>query len=86
MFWMIRNSAGKPDSMLTFSIISLGTVLVKVLAAGLVVQLANKSVTIGGIDGTTIAALLSPTLGSYVARRYTDRKFENQNGVANVGK
>lgn len=66
MRWMLKNAKGSPDAMLTVAVITLGVVLVKMLAAGLVVG----SVTIGPApDALSIGALLTPTLGAYVARR-----------------
>ena len=65
MIW-IRNAQGKQDAMLTAGVAALGVCLVRVLLAG---------VTIGSYtfppapDAGTIAALLGPTLGAYVARR-----------------
>lgn len=72
-FW-IKNTSGKPDAMLTLSITGFAVILLKILAAGVTLQLAGRDFGFGTIDGTTIAALLTPTLGAYVGRRYTDRK------------
>jgi hypothetical protein len=72
-FW-IKNTSGKQDAMLTFSVAGLLVVLGKVLLAGVTLQIAGHEVGFGTIDGTVIAAILTPTLGAYVGRRYTDRK------------
>lgn len=75
MIWF-KNTSGKHDSMLTFSVVGFAFVLLKVLAAGLTIHLGEgKTIDFGSIDGATIAAILTPTLGAYVARRYTDRKY-----------
>lgn len=66
MRWMLKNAKGNPDAMLTLAVATLAVVLAKVLAAGLVVG----PVTIGPApDALSIGALLTPTLGAYVARR-----------------
>ena len=65
--WM-QNSAGKPDSMLTLGVISLSVVLVKFFLS----EMSFGSVVFGQLDGMVVAAILTPTLGAYVARRYTD--------------
>lgn len=78
MRWMIRNSCGKQDAMLTFCAIGLAVVVIKVLMAGVSLSDGAHSVTFGTIDGSIIAALLTPTLGSYTARRYTETKFGSQ--------
>ena len=67
MNW-ITNTAGKPDAMLTLGMVSLGVVLVKFFIA----DIAIGPVVFGQLDGLVIASILTPTLGAYVARRYTD--------------
>lgn len=69
MLLWIKNTDGKEDAMLTMAFITLFVVLLKVALGGVVVGV----VSFGGIDSGTIAALLTPTLGAYVARRYTDK-------------
>ena len=49
-------------------------VLAKVFLSG--VTIMGTDLSLGSIDGVMVAALLTPTLGSYVARKYTDRKFD----------
>jgi len=63
---MLKNSAGKADAMLTFSAGAVAVCIVKVGLAGVVAF----GFTFGPApDATVIAALLTPTLGAYVARR-----------------
>lgn len=72
-----RNTDGKPDAMLSFSVVAMATVIVKVLVGGTVIMLSeSRTLTFGGIDAAVIAALLTPTLGSYIARKYTDKKLD----------
>lgn len=65
--WML-NSKGNPDSMLTLGVISLGVVLVKFFLS----EMTIGPLVFGQLDGMVVAAILTPTLGAYVARRYTD--------------
>lgn len=71
----IKNSAGKPDAMLTFAVIAFLTVVFKFLFAGFATSIAGHDVSFGSVDAGTIAALLTPTLGAYVARRHSDVKY-----------
>lgn len=67
MSWL-SNSDGKPDAVLTMSVVTLGVVLFKFLLS----EMSFGPIVFGQIDGGTIAALLTPTLGAYCARRWTD--------------
>lgn len=67
MRWL-KNTEGKPDAMLTVALVSLAVVLGKALLAGVTIGPVN----LGVMDGGLAAALLTPTLGAYVARRWTD--------------
>lgn len=75
MFWMIRNSSGQKDGIFTMAVVGFAFCLVKMLLVGVTLQLAGHEISFGTIDGSTIAAILTPTLGAYVGRRYTDRKY-----------
>jgi hypothetical protein len=79
----IKNSDGKPDTMLSFALVAFILVFVKVLLGGVALHIAGQVYTLTPIDAGTIGALLTPTLTAYVARRYTDRKFidANNNGI-----
>lgn len=66
MTWMLKNSKGKPDAMLTMGAAALIVVLLRVGLANLTIA----GIAFGpGPDSGTILALLGSTLGSYVARR-----------------
>ena len=81
-FWF-ENSEGKPDTMLSFAIMAFALVFVKVLIGGIPFHIAGETYTMLPIDAGTIGALLTPTLTAYVARRYTDKKFDTDgDGVA----
>lgn len=72
---MLRNSSGKKDAVLTMAVVGFAFCLVKVLVAGATFTVAGHNFDCGTIDGSSIAAILTPTLGAYVGRRYTDRKY-----------
>jgi hypothetical protein len=73
----IKNTDGERDAVLTMALLGFIIVLVKVLLAGVVLTWSEtRTFTFGTIDAATIAAVLAPTLGAYVARRYTDAKFD----------
>jgi hypothetical protein len=76
----LSNTDGKKDAILTLAVVSVAVVLAKVLLAGVVI----KSVNLGTPPGAdVIAALLTPTLGAYVARRWGDAKFSVNGTVPN---
>lgn len=80
----IKNTEGRKDAVLTMALIGFLIVLAKVLLAGVSVDVAGAKYDFGTIDGMVVAAVLTPTLGAYVARRYTDKKFNvdtNENGI-----
>jgi len=81
-FRWVRNTDGNEDAVLTMTLIGFVVVVLKVLAAGASFTVAGHSVAIGTIDAATIGALLTPTLGAYVAKKYTDRKFSDAAAAA----
>ena len=74
-FW-IKNTNGRQDAILTMALIGFLVVLVKVLLSDVSFVFLEKTIAFGSIDAGVIGAVLTPTLGAYVARRYTDRKFK----------
>lgn len=81
---MLKNTDGKKDAVLTMSVITLAVILIRVLFAGVKLTISGVVLDMGAIDSGLVAALLTPTLGAYVARRYTERKFAidlNNNGI-----
>jgi len=73
-FW-IKNTSGQPDAMLTFSAIAFAVVIAKMLFSGEALTIKGHDVNFGTADAAAIAALLTPTLGAYVARRHSDVKY-----------
>ncbi len=67
MKWM-DNSQGNPDAMLTLGVISLAVILLKLIIS----EITVGPVAFGQLDAGVVAAILTPTLSAYVARRFTD--------------
>lgn len=75
MRWM-KNSAGKPDFVLTLTFIGFLIVAFKLLVSGGSFIIGGNTYDFGDITAAEIGAILTPTLGAYVARRYTDKKYD----------
>lgn len=72
----INNTSGSPDAMLTMALMGFIVALTKFLLSGFVLTIeAGHTINFGEVDAASIAALLTPTLGAYVARRHTDKKY-----------
>lgn len=72
MIWMLKNSRGKPDALLTFSVLAVTVVLAKILLNGVVYKTWN----FGTIDANLVGAVLVPTLGAYTSKRVFGTKEE----------
>jgi len=82
----VKNTEGKRDAMLSMSVWGFFIILIKVLVGGITFQVAGKDICLGQVDAAVIGAILTPTLGAYVTRRYTDVKYskakkEEENGA-----
>jgi len=75
-FIWFENAEGKPDTMLSFAIVAFAIVCFKVIFGGTSFHIGAQILTISTIDPGMVGALLTPTLGAYVIRRYTDKKFD----------
>lgn len=64
----LKNTSGNEDAILTLSVVTLGVVLLKFFLS----EMSFGSIVFGQLDGAVIAALLTPTIGGYCIRRYTD--------------
>lgn len=71
----VRNTKGRPDAMLTFAVVSFGVVLAKFIISGASISVSGHDIHFGSVDAASIAALLTPTFGAYVARRHSDTKY-----------
>ncbi len=72
-FWLTNPGNKKPDTMLTLATYSLVVILIKFIFS----EITVGPVTFGQLDGAVIAAILTPTLSAYVARRYTEKVKSN---------
>ena len=75
----ISNTAGKKDAVLTLALVGFIVVMVKLILSGASIAVNGNTYTLGTIGAAEIAAVLTPTLGAYVSRRYTDAKFDAEN-------
>jgi len=76
---MFKDSTGRKSLTVTLSIISFAVVMLKTLFSGASISIEGLfSYSFGTIGADEIAALLTPVLGTYAFRRYTDRKFDTQ--------
>ena len=82
--WMMKNSNDKKDAVLTFAAVAFLFVMLRFLVSGVSFDVADKfNVDFGELDASLVAAVIAPTLGSYVMRRATDKKYlflKQQNG------
>lgn len=72
-FWLTNPGTGKVDTMLTLGVYTVGVVLFKFLVS----EMSIGPLVFGQLDGAVVAALLTPTLGAYVARRYSDNQVKD---------
>lgn len=79
-FW-ISNTDGKKDAVLTMTFIGFLIIALKLLMAGCTIIYNGNSFTFGSIGAAEIGAVLTPTLGAYVARRYTDKSTSKMETV-----
>ena len=63
--FLMKNSRGRPDFLMSAAVLTLGAVLARFLATGVTVG----KFAIGPLDAGLVAALLTPTFGAYVAKR-----------------
>jgi hypothetical protein len=74
-FWIKHPRTGEADAMLTLGVYSLVVVLLKFMFS----ETAFGPVVFGQLDAGVVAAILTPTLGAYAARKYTDSMTSNKN-------
>jgi hypothetical protein len=69
----VKNTKGKQDAALTFALGGCVLVATKVLFGGTDLLWGPVHFVVAPIDAASIAAVLTPTLGAYVARRHSER-------------
>lgn len=78
----LNDSDGKKSLTATLSIIAFAIVMVKVLLNNSAIQVGGLAYSFGSIGSTEIAAVLSPILGTYAFRRYTDKRYGYEDGAS----
>lgn len=66
----ITDTAGNKSLTATFAVIGFIVVMLKVLTSGGSIEVGSFSYSFGSIDAAMVAAILTPILGSYTARRW----------------
>ncbi len=79
---LLNDSSGNPSLTHTMSIVSFVIVMFKVFFGGVSISIGSSAYSFGSIDSFSIAAILTPTLGAYVARRFGD---QNSDPVSDAG-
>lgn len=75
MLW-IKNTAGKPDAMLTFAFYSFLVVTLNVLLATFgTITKGEVTIQFIAMDAGAMTAYLGATFTAYVTRRWTDKRF-----------
>lgn len=72
--WIKHPRTGTESATLTFSVYSLVICLGKFLLNGVQIEIMDKSFNFGTVDSTLIAAILTPTLLSYVSKKFSPNK------------
>ena len=75
--WLwIKDPVGDSSVTVTFAVVSMAIIVFKLAFGGSVLTLPHFVWNIQTIDAGMVTALLGSTLTAYVARRYTDKKFD----------
>lgn len=70
--WIKHPRSGKPDTMLTIALSATAIALGKFLLHGVAFSYDKFTFNFGTLDAALVAAILTPTLGAYVARKFSD--------------
>ena len=69
-----KNGDGQEDAVLTMAWVGFLVVVFRVLVSGLEIHIWKQDLKFSTIDAGTIASILTPTLGAYVAHQYNSMK------------
>lgn len=75
MTWMVKNSRGRRDALLTFALWGVLVVLAKILLNGVVLNIGARSINLGTIDTALVLGALA-TLIPYTVKRVKGAKDE----------
>jgi len=79
MKWMMKNSAGKPDAMLTFAAISFAVVTLNLLLSSFgSFDFKELAITFNALDASVMSAYLGVAFTAYVSRRWTDKRYTEE--------
>jgi len=81
MGWMLKNSAGVPDAMLTFAVVGLTTVLLSIVTSildGNKFIIYGQEILISAPNATIVTAFLGATLLAYNSRRNSKDKHKHE--------
>jgi hypothetical protein len=77
MFW-VKNTKGKPDSMLTFALIAFLVVTLNILLATFGrISFNGFEIGLQAMEASTMTAYLGATFTAYVTRRWTTAKYDD---------
>ena len=75
MKW-VKNTNGKPDSMLTFALIAFLVVTLNILLATFGrISFRGFEIGLQAMEASTMTAYLGASFTAYVTRRWTDKKY-----------
>jgi hypothetical protein len=75
MYW-IKNTAGKPDAMLTFAFLAFSVVTLNILLSTFGrISYVDFEIGFQPMEASAMTAYLAATFTAYVTRRWTDRKY-----------
>jgi hypothetical protein len=87
MRWMMSNSAGKKDAMLTFAFFSFLVVTLNILLSTFGTLTINDfTISFQVLDGSIMAVYLGATFTAYVSRRFTDKVYKEPTAESVVEK
>lgn len=78
MKMFIYDTDGKKSLTATMTLIGFVIVMIKLLFNEVEIHIGESIYSFGQIDAATIAAVLTPILGSYTARRWKNDKKQNE--------
>lgn len=80
MFW-VKNTEGKKDAMLTFALIAFGVVTLNILLSTVgKITVGTFSINFQAMQASAMTAYLGATFTAYVSRRWTDKKYHEEDG------
>lgn len=80
----IKNTVGKPDAMLTFAAFSFLIVTLNVFLSTFdTISVGDTTIVFKALDSSVMAVYLGATFTAYVSRRWTDKKYKQEESSGN---